>query len=233
MALMSEADFRLIQKYLKRVADPHKIEARVSKRVAIEKLPRTRVTVLAILMLLGFGNWLFGNQSDAILGQTASAFMAQKAEAPDQATIKLNTKQAPKVNTKTAASPTAPKPSQSLMALPADTGNSGSGPSTAQQYNTAGYSYGHCTAYVASRRPVPGNWGNARDWLPRAKAMGWLTGPHPTVGAIAWTPSGTWGHVAYVEEVVGDKVRVSEMNYVGWNVRSSRWAAASSFQYIY
>ena len=232
MALLSEADFRLIQKHITRVANPHRIEAGVSRRVALEKLPRTKVLVMGIIVMIGFGNWLLGNQADLLLGQTASAFVAQKAEAPEKAPIQP-VKTASKTSTKAAPTKSAQPAVQNSLSLPADTGDSGNGPSTAQQYNSSGYSYGHCTAYVSSRRPVPGNWGNARDWLPRARAMGWLTGPNPTVGAIAWTPSGTWGHVAYVEKVEGDKVQVSEMNYQGWNIKSYRWAAASSFQYIY
>ncbi len=96
-----------------------------------------------------------------------------------------------------------------------------------------GYVWGNCTRYVASRRQVPGNWGNANTWLPRAKQAGWATGTVPAVGAIAWTPNGPYGHVAVVEEVSGNRVRVAEMNFIGLNRISTRWVPASSFKYIY
>jgi surface antigen len=59
-------------------------------------------------------------------------------------------------------------------------------------------------------------------------------GSTPRVGAVATTTAGGLGHVAIVESVNGDgTVRVSEMNYEGWNIVSSRTANASSFLYIY
>lgn len=99
------------------------------------------------------------------------------------------------------------------------------------------YVYGQCTWYVAGRRSVPSNWGNANTWYARAQAAGWSTGSVPAVGAIATTTAGAYGHVALVEAVSGDSVVVSEMNYYGngggWNIRSSRTAPASEFLYIY
>jgi surface antigen len=94
-----------------------------------------------------------------------------------------------------------------------------------------GYTYG--TYYVANRRDIPRNWGNARSWLASAKRAGFATGSAPRVGAIAWTSMGYYGHVAIVEEVSGARVRISEMNYNGWNHVSTRWTSASEFQYIY
>lgn len=97
-----------------------------------------------------------------------------------------------------------------------------------------GYAYGYCTYYVASRRYVPSNWGNAYNWYYAARAAGYAVGSAPAVGAIAWTPSGYYGHVAYVESVSGGSVTVSEMNYGGgWNRISYRTTSASEFRYIY
>lgn len=97
-----------------------------------------------------------------------------------------------------------------------------------------GYSYGYCTYYVAGRRYVPGGWGDARNWYYNAQFAGYAVGRTPAVGAIAWTPAGYYGHVAYVEQVNGDQVLVSEMNYAGWNRITSRWVHYSSFGgYIY
>ena len=96
------------------------------------------------------------------------------------------------------------------------------------------YAYGYCTWYVASRRAIPGNWGNAYTWLGAARGSGYGTGSTPRVGAVAWERG---NHVAYVESVNGDTVTVSEMNYWGggggWGRRSYRTTSASTFSYIY
>jgi surface antigen len=97
-----------------------------------------------------------------------------------------------------------------------------------------GYALGYCTYYVASRRAVPSNWGNANTWYYNAQASGFAVGSVPVPGAIAWTGAGYFGHVAYVESVSGGMVTVSEMNFNGgWNRVSWRTAPASSFRYIY
>lgn len=95
------------------------------------------------------------------------------------------------------------------------------------------YTPGQCTWYVASRRRVPSGWGNAGRWMWSARAAGWATGSVPAVGAIAWTPAGYYGHVAIVEQVSGDSVLISEMNYYGPYRTDSRWISAGSMQYIY
>ena len=96
------------------------------------------------------------------------------------------------------------------------------------------YAYGYCTWYVASRRSIPGNWGNAYTWLSAARGSGYGTGTTPRVGAVAWERG---NHVAYVESVDGNTVTVSEMNYWGggggWGRRSYRTTSASTFMYIY
>jgi surface antigen len=96
------------------------------------------------------------------------------------------------------------------------------------------YVYGHCTFYVAQRRAdIPPFWGHARSWYSSAQRSGYRTGTVPAVGAVAWTPFGWYGHVALVEEVRGDQVLISEMNYVRWNAVNTRWVNASEFKYIY
>ena len=101
-----------------------------------------------------------------------------------------------------------------------------------------GYSYGYCTYYVAGRRSIPSNWGNAGSWYYNAQLSGYGVGRTPRPGAVAWTSSGYYGHVSYVEQVAGDQVLVSEMNYAsspggGWNRVSYRWVPYSTFLYIY
>ena len=105
---------------------------------------------------------------------------------------------------------------------------------TVYAFSGNGYAYGYCTYYVASRRAVPTGWGNASSWYYNAQASGFRVGSSPIPGAIAWTPAGYYGHVAYVEQVSGGQVLISEMNYAGnWNRVTSRWVSASSFRYIY
>jgi hypothetical protein len=108
-------------------------------------------------------------------------------------------------------------------------------PGTLAPYGTFSnhYAPGQCTWYVASRRQVPPNWGNARSWLRGAQAAGWNTGAIPAVGAIAWSPVGYYGHVAVVETVLGDRVLIAEMNFQGPYRIDQRWSSASIFTYIY
>lgn len=84
------------------------------------------------------------------------------------------------------------------------------------------FPYGYCTWYVYNRRPVP--WlGNAWEWFGNAQAAGWRTGQTPRAGGIMVTWESRWGHVAYVESVAADgSWTVSEMNFVGWGIISSR-----------
>lgn len=95
------------------------------------------------------------------------------------------------------------------------------------------YSPGYCTWFVASRRPVPSGWGNARNWLANARAAGFATGNVPQVGAIAWTGRGALGHVAYVVAVNGNQVTVQDSNYAGLGIITTRLTSASEWVYIY
>lgn len=96
------------------------------------------------------------------------------------------------------------------------------------------YAYGFCTWYVASRRSVPSNWGNANTWLANAQADGWSTGSVPKPGAIAQTTAGAMGHVAIVEAVYDSTILISEMNFDGGvGVVHQRVVPSYSFSYIY
>ena len=94
------------------------------------------------------------------------------------------------------------------------------------------YYWGQCTWYVASKRYVPGNWGNAISWYYNAQASGFSTGSAPRAGAIGWE---RMNHVVYVESVNGDgTVTISEMNYGGRpGVVHYRTEPAGRFLYIY
>lgn len=84
------------------------------------------------------------------------------------------------------------------------------------------FSWGWCTWYAAARRPDVTWMGNAGEWLGNAQAQGRATGRVPAVGAILVTNESWWGHVAIVEAVNGNSVTISEMNYAGFGVISSR-----------
>jgi surface antigen len=105
-------------------------------------------------------------------------------------------------------------------------------------YGGNAYAYGYCTWYVASRLPVPSNWGNANTWDNLAPLSGWTKSRTPKVGAIAQTDAGYAGHVGIVEAVSDDgtQIKWSDMNGIaGWGrVGYSDWAPSDHFQwYIY
>lgn len=90
------------------------------------------------------------------------------------------------------------------------------------------FPYGYCTYYASQKRVVTWS-GNAGTWLKGAKSEGLKTGDEPQVGAIMVTSEGgAAGHVAYVEAVDGENVTISEMNFKGYGIISSRTILASS-----
>lgn len=96
------------------------------------------------------------------------------------------------------------------------------------------YVWGNCTAYVASRLPVPNSWGNANTWDDAARAEGLTVTAVPKVGAIAQSDSDSYfGHVAIVTAVNADVVTVSEMNFNGLGIIDQRIAKPNEFIYIY
>lgn len=102
------------------------------------------------------------------------------------------------------------------------------------------YAYGYCTWYAYNRRvqlglPVANRWGNANTWDTSAAVAGYTVDRIPSVGAIFQTDAGYYGHVGIVEEIYANgSIRVSEMNYAGWNVISERTISnPSAFKYIH
>jgi len=116
-------------------------------------------------------------------------------------------------------------------ALEADRANTASQMQAPFTYGNS-YAPGNCTYYVASRINVPSYLGNANSWLSGLLDSGWRGG-EARRGAIAQTYAGWAGHVAVVEEVQGDQVLISEMNYEGYGVVSQRWTPISDWNYIY
>lgn len=119
---------------------------------------------------------------------------------------------------------TAPTPESSLGRVTNKVRGSSSG-------NT--YAIGFCTHYAKRMRPdLPNNLGNANTWYSRAAAQGFAVGYEPRVGAIGEAVG--YMHVVYVTGVNGDgTIQISEQNYEGLGVVSSRKAPASEFRYIY
>lgn len=94
------------------------------------------------------------------------------------------------------------------------------------------YAPGYCTYYAKQQRPdMPNNLGNADTWYANAAAQGFAVGYTPRVGAVAAAIG--YMHVAIVTAVHGDTIEVSEMNYGGLWVVSTRTAPVSEFRYIY
>jgi len=102
------------------------------------------------------------------------------------------------------------------------------------------FPYGQCTWWVAQKRAI-GFWGNAKDWINNAVADGFSVcrGSYcvPQIGAVvSLAGHKVYGHVAYVEEVKGDKIVFSEMNYIGlgkMNYRTLKIGSPSIKGYIY
>jgi len=89
------------------------------------------------------------------------------------------------------------------------------------------FPYGYCTYYVSQQRFIPWS-GNAIAWLSGARSFGYATGNIPQVGAIIVTSEGgRTGHVGMVDGVGGDEITITEMNYHGFGVISSRTISAS------
>lgn len=106
------------------------------------------------------------------------------------------------------------------------------------------YAFGYCTYYAYNKRaaigrPIASNWGNATTWASLARASGFAVDKSPRAGDV-FQNSGGWGgygHVGFVEEVLADgSIRVSEMNYAGWNRVSGRIISADqvgTYNYIH
>ena len=105
------------------------------------------------------------------------------------------------------------------------------------------YAPGNCTWYAYERRlqlgrPIGSFWGHARAWSTSARAAGFLVNNTPAPGAIiqnTWGGYG-YGHVGIVERVDGQNIYVSDMNYAGYNVISSRTiplAEAGRYSFIH
>jgi hypothetical protein len=71
--------------------------------------------------------------------------------------------------------------------------------------------------------------GNAKNWGANAKSRGYLVDTNPTVGSVAYTTAGEYGHVAWVAEVNGDNIVIEEYNYNSSRAYHTRTVAKSKF----
>ena len=79
------------------------------------------------------------------------------------------------------------------------------------------YDWGQCTWHVFNRRAIGKGistyWWNANNW-DNAARDGYRIDGNPTVGSIAQSDAGYYGHVAFVERVNSNgSILVSEMNF--------------------
>lgn len=85
---------------------------------------------------------------------------------------------------------------------------------------------GNCTWYAATRFPV--TWGgNAGQWGINAAAQGYRVNKTPVADAllVTWENSAGCpgcGHVAVIDQIIGDTMVISEMNYAAKYVVSTR-----------
>lgn len=103
--------------------------------------------------------------------------------------------------------------------------------SSASQGAVSGNSYfaGQCVWYIKNIVPwVENGWGNGNDWVYKS---GHRISATPAVGTVAAAIS--YNHVALVTAVSENTVTVSEMNYKGPYIISTRTAPIAEFQYIY
>ena len=76
-----------------------------------------------------------------------------------------------------------------------------------------------CTSFAAFRLSgvngfeIPAAYGNANEWGHRARREGYRVDNTPAIGSIAWSTAGTYGHVAWVSNVIGDEIEIEEYNY--------------------
>jgi surface antigen len=91
-----------------------------------------------------------------------------------------------------------------------------------------------CTSFVAwalySRNGfVMPFYDNANGWGPDAQRRGYVVNSTPAPGSVAWSNRGTYGHVAYVENVIGGNVYIEEYNEHYDGTYDSRTVPASTF----
>ena len=83
------------------------------------------------------------------------------------------------------------------------------------------YGNGTCVPYARARSGLQ-LFGRADTFLGQVTEAGYSTSTTPIVGSIVVLDEGAIGHVAVVEEVLGESIRISEQNYKGLYIVSER-----------
>ena len=92
----------------------------------------------------------------------------------------------------------------------------------------------NCTSFTAYRLSsvngfnIPRAYGNGGEWGYRARREGYRVDNHPALGSVAWIDDGSYGHVAWVSNVLGNNVEIEEYNYAWSKSYNRRVVAASS-----
>jgi len=73
--------------------------------------------------------------------------------------------------------------------------------------------------------------GSAKYWVGKAQINGIPYGTTPKVGSVAVMTSGTYGHVAWVQQVNGSQIYVSQYNWGMTGQYSEMWIDSAAFQY--
>lgn len=92
-----------------------------------------------------------------------------------------------------------------------------------------------CTSFTAHRLSsvngfdLPPAYGNGGEWGYRAKREGYRVDQTPGIGSVAWLDDGSYGHVAWVSNIIGSAVEIEEYNYNWSQSYNKRTAPISSF----
>ncbi|WP_410593700.1 CHAP domain-containing protein [Amycolatopsis sp. lyj-23] len=86
---------------------------------------------------------------------------------------------------------------------------------------------------IARHGESANNYGDAKYWDDNARYDGYRVDNTPTVGAIAQTDNGTYGHVAIVDSVHSGTITVEDYNWNGDGHYLVHDVSTSSFRYIH
>lgn len=146
---------------------------------------------------------------------------------------------APTTPAPTTPAPTTPAPTTPAPTTPAPTATRGA----TITYNQ-GYA-GSCVFYALDRFKkftgvYPKAFGDAKYLASSAASNGWATGSVPRVNSMVVFQPGQngagaqYGHVAWVEQVSGDRIYVAEMNFPNAYTVTYRWLTpVAGVQYVY
>jgi surface antigen len=75
---------------------------------------------------------------------------------------------------------------------------------------------GYCVSYV-QQYGFEAYKGNANEWIK------YINSTEPSIGAVVVLKEGPMGHLALVIDYTGEKVFITEQNYLGRGIVSTRW----------